>query len=229
MEWGHHQDSGIGCSQFYSIHPPPQITINYSRTRYHWEHLEQGAEAESPPWAPQRWGRTALKGNGVATCWCSVTWGGLPWAYSSSSEIREPRWNARVCCLVERFLGGSLQSHIMGTVGESAGLDHWVVGGLTTISTWNLADCVPTCSAQVVISSSSFAHLRSQGREGYSLAREPSRGTGLSEWRFSNKKPFHLWNLVCLPTLPRQRSWAIALPTAGGSSQPSTYDGVMSQ
>lgn len=67
-----------------------------------------------------------------------------PLSLQSSSEKRESRWDARLCHIVEHFLGVSSQSHIVGTMRESAGLDHrecdgWL-GGLTTISVWNLTE-----------------------------------------------------------------------------------------
>lgn len=55
-----------------------------------------------------------------------------------------PRWNFRLRCIVEYFLGVSLQSHIMGPWGNLQTLATGTVmrgwGGLATISTWILAD-----------------------------------------------------------------------------------------
>lgn len=111
---------------------------------------------------------------GLATCcllhsspgWPSTTLRGLPWAYSSSRRKRKPRMDIQLpqCC--GSHLGSphsdltpqGLQENLWGpSTGDQIVMEKR--GGACNNQHSDLADRVPTCSSQVVISTGSFGHL----------------------------------------------------------------------
>lgn len=131
---------------------------------------------------------------GAATCWphC-LPWAtatlhrGLPWAPGFSSRKREP---GAIPDLPQhcRWLCGSPSSDLTqwGSPGnlwaKSLGIWLWQRGGegFATPSTWILANGVPAYRAQVIVPTSSFAHLRNQVRS--HSDQETGRGKDLPDW-----------------------------------------------
>ena len=154
-----------------------RTTDTYSRTEYHWENGRTGGETEAPPASPRKPGfRGRIRG--AATYWPDrLPWAvatlhrGLPWAPGFSSRKREPGETSNLpqhC----GWLYGSPSSDLTqwGSPGnlwaKSLGIWLWQRGGegSATPSTWILANRVPAYRVQVIVPTSSFAHLQNQVR-----------------------------------------------------------------
>lgn len=135
----------------------------------------------------------------------------LPWAYSSSSEKREPGSQLPQGC---GSLFGSSHSSVApwGLQGNLWGLTtkHLIVTEkderFATTSTWILADQIPTYSPQLVVPLGGFAHLQSQDSR---TVWPGNSARHRSIWnKLSNEKPYQPWRLAC--PCPGRRSESIA-------------------
>ena len=131
-----------------------------------------------------------------------------------------------------------LWSHTTGIAGESVWLNHWESiiekgRGVCTTSSGILAEQVGTCSAQVVIPTSSLAHQQSPS-QGYALAREHSGGQihliwDLLAWEHNlpmlgqgaKSQPHPLWRVSSAPS--DQKGWRKLLEEVKASCYASKY------
>ena len=170
-----------------------RTTDTYSRTGYHWENGRTGGETEAPPASPRKPGFPG-RIRGAATYWPDrLPWAvatlhrGLPWAPGEASRKREPGETSNLpqhC----GWLYGSPSSDLTqwGSPGnlwaKSLGIWLWQRGGegSATPSTWILANRVPAYRVQVIVPTSSFAHLQNQVRS--HSDQETGRGKDLPDW-----------------------------------------------
>ena len=144
---------------FLTLLPLTRRTTNsYSKTRHHWENPRT-----------QEWNESTSDPTEIKTEWIRrVREGAMHWLWPLQ-WVKRPRGSSQSPPAALGLFCGSPYSDfvplgLQGSLWLSAtGIGLWerMGEGLATTSTWILADWVHTCSGQVLIPASGFAHLQS--------------------------------------------------------------------